>query len=281
MTGKLYIDNIDAYSTYGVFVASGGYNELIAFHPLKNIQSNNWMEEDGIETDLLHPALDTQEFRMNFVSHSKNKLGDFFDLLSDMAYHIFDFREVGRVYKLRLVSQSGLNRHRDMNVFSLQLANDFPLSDSYVYASPQSNIFGATGYRIDGLDLSQYGIYILQGSAAEVLKSAQVKKNLTRNFSNVNGVEYDGDVVFFQSKEATLNCLMRAHALVEFWRNYDALLYDLVRPNERTLSVDFTGEDYPCYYKSCKAKGFYPIDKIWFEFGLTLVFSSFRVKNLP
>ena len=43
----------------------------------------------------------------------------------------------------------------------------------------------------------------------------------------------------------------------EFWRNYNALLYDLTRPDERLLFVEYTGYEYPCYYKSCSSVSSY------------------------
>ena len=72
---------------------------------------------------------------------------------------------------------------------------------------------------------------------------------------------------------------MRAKNLTEFWRNYNALLFDLVRPGERSLYADSTGYEYPCYYKSCSVTEFYPTGKIWFKFDLTLVFTSFRIED--
>lgn len=274
MTGKLYIDNTDVYASYGVFITLGGYNELLAFNPLKNVESNDWSEEDGIEADLSQPALDTKNFSMSFALHGNNNIGAFIAHLSDKSYHIFDFREIDREYKLRLVSQPNLSILQRLNIFTLQFANDFPIPENYIYTAPQSNIFPDTGYKIDSLDLSRYGTYVLNGSRSDVLKSPDVKKNLLRSFNNINGVVYDDSAVFFQTKDVTLNCLMQAETLSEFWQNYDALLYNLVRPEERILLVDYVGMEYPCYYKSCKVKNFDTMGKIWFEFALTLVFCS-------
>lgn len=35
LTGRLYIDGHDAYKKWGVYVVSGGWNELIAYPPSK------------------------------------------------------------------------------------------------------------------------------------------------------------------------------------------------------------------------------------------------------
>jgi hypothetical protein len=279
MVGRLYINGRDAYSAYGIFVTEGGYNGLLSYPALKNIDFNDWAEEDGIDVDLSAPALNTMEFQIKFAAHNEMLVGDFFVLLSDRAYHTFEFREIGRTYKLRLISQSNLQVFTRMEMFSLQFANDFPFADDYKYTSPVSSIPPVSGYELDGVDLSAYGVYILQGTEAEILKSPAVKKNLLRNFSRKHGAIYDGEAVTFQQKDVRLNCLMRANTLPEFWRNYNALLFDLTQPEERSLYVDSTSYEYPCYYKACNVVRFAASGKIWFEFGITLVFTSFRVRE--
>lgn len=279
MTGTLYIDGKDAYLNYGVFITSGGYKELSCFPSMKAVPSIDWGEEDGVEPDLSDPRLDTKEASISFSVHRAMLVGAFFNLISDKSYHTFDFREMGRVYKLRLVSESSLNVKPLLQTFTLRFANDFPLPDGYSYVQPQSTIFTQSGYEIDGRALSEYGVFILQGSDSEIQKSPSVKLNLLQNISSRHGAIYDGEVVKFQSKEVKLSCLMRAKTMTEFWRNYNALLFDLIRPGERSLYVDNTGYEYPCYYKNCSVTEFYPTGKIWFKFDLTLVFTSFRIED--
>ena len=277
MTGRFYIDGKDAYNEFGIFIAEGGYNELLSYAPLKAGESNDWPEEDGQEFDLSAPALDTRELVLKFAAHRVQRVGAFVELLSDHAYHTFDFRSIGRTYKLRLASQSALNLAGRLETFSLKFDNDFPLPDNYTYVEPQSDLVAQSGYELDARSLAEYGVYILKGSDAEIQKSPAVKKNLLQNLKGQHGATYDGEVVAFQTKEVKLSCLMRAKTMDEFWRNYNALLYDLIRPGERSLYVDNTGYEYPCYYKSCSTTQFHPVGRIWFQFNLTLVFTSFRV----
>lgn len=277
MTNKFYIDAKDAYSSYGVFVAHNGYNELFEFAPLKGLQGNKWQEEDGEELDVSVSVLDSREFSIKFIAHgSKYKLGAFLELLSDKAYHVFEFKDLGRTFKLRLVNASNLDLAYQLGFITLSFADDFPLNN-YTYKTPQSTIVSQSEYEIDGISLADYGISVLQGSLAEVEKSPTVKKNLLRNITSQKGAIYDGDTVTFETKEVKLNCLMRAGSLAEFWQNYDALLFNLSKPNERIMYVDATGYEYPCYYKNCSVSEFAPTGKIWFEFSLTFVFTSFRV----
>jgi hypothetical protein len=277
MTGKLYIDGIDAYSEYRVFIAEGGYRELVAFPALKKVESNSWAEEDGSEFDLSAPVLDSRELSINFGFSGVDALfGWFMSLLSDMSYHTFVFAEIGRTYRLRLVSQPNFILKPAMGLFSLRFADDFPL-DGYSYLVPAGGFVLPQNWELDGRDFAEYGVYVLQGSEAEIEKSPAVKKNLLTNINSMSGAMYDGEYVKFETKDVKINCLMRASNLTELWRNYDALLYDLVRPDERRLYVDSTGYEYPCFYKNSTVEKFTPTGKIWLQFSLTLTFTSFRV----
>ena len=273
MTGNFYIDGSDAYSLYRMSVMNTGYKELVAFPPLKSVESNDWAEEDGMEVDLSAPMLDTRELSIRFACHGyEARFGAFVESLSGNAYHDFNFTEIGKTYTLRLVSQPDMSQKHTLSAFSLRFADDFPLP-GYSYLAPQSNIVPQRDYEIDGIDLSNYGVYILRGSDTEILKFPAVKKNLLQNIKVKNGAVYDGMSVTFQTKEVKLNCLMRAASLAEFWRNYNAFLYDLTRPKERILHVNSTGYEYPCFYKNCTVSHFKPFGKIWFEFNLTLIFT--------
>jgi hypothetical protein len=277
MTGNFYIDNLDVYTLYSIFVTEGSYENLIAFPPLKPVESNEWPEEDGEEFDLSAPVLDTRELSVNFACLGGNeRFEGFIELLSDGAYHNFNFVEIGKTYRLRLVSQPDMSQVFTLGVFSLRFADDFPLS-GYSYLAPQSNIVPKQGYELDGRDFSEYGVYVLQGSKTEIQKSPVVKKNLLQNINNRSGAVYDGEFVTFQTKEVKLECLMRASTMSEFWRNCNALLFDLARPEERILYVDSIWYEYPCFYKNCSVSDFVPLGKIWFRFSLVLVFTSFRV----
>jgi len=276
MTGKLYIDGLDAYSNYSIFVRDKGYDELVEYPALKDINTNDWPEEDGIEPDLESPVLDAKQFKMEFAVHKNIRTALFIDSITNGAYHEFNFAEIGRTYKLRLTQNPSFTLFNGIELMQLKLSNDFPISDSYSYTPPASSLPN-TGYDIDGKDFGQYGIRVLSGTLSEVLKMPTVKDNLLIDLKNEQGIIYDDQEVFFKSKDVKLNLLMTANSLSEFWRNYDAFIYDLIRPEERMLYVEYTGYEYPCYYKSCNVSNFSPTGgKVWFKFTLTLTFIIFR-----
>lgn len=279
MSGRFYIDGKDAFTEYGIYVQEGGYNELVAYPPLKAVTSNDWQEEDGIEPDLSEPTLNTKEFSLKIVLSGKDyRWGGFIELLSDKAYHTFDFREIGRSYSLRLVSNPNTDLATLLGFITIKLADDFPLSE-YAYKEPESSLYGSDNYELDGKPFSDYGVIVLDGTFDEIEKSPDVKTCLLRNIKKLNGALYDGEKVTYKAKDVKINCLMKAASLTELWRNYDALLYNLVQPEQRMLYSDETGNEYPCHYKSCSVSEFYGSDKIWLKFTITLCFISFRLED--
>lgn len=274
MKGRLYIDGNDAYTEYGVYVVKGGWNELIAHPPLKSVESNDWQEMDGIEADLSAPMLDTREIQLKVAFAGLDKrFFTLLELLSDESYHVFECAYIKRTYRLRLVSQPNLAAAKVIGTATLKFADDFPLW-GYTYKKPASNVAAYDDYTFDGVNFTTYGVRVLKGTLDEVMKTPTVKTNLLRNISTQAGALYDGKNVSYKSKDVKINCLMRADTLEELWRNYDALLYDLIRPNERKLWVDELGQEFLFYYKSCQVTEFYPTDKIWLQFTLTVTFTA-------
>ena len=313
-TGRFHIDGRDAYEDYRVFLSEGSVASLLAYPSLKKVDSTDWPEEDGEEVDLTTPRLDTRNVSLNFVSHDAGlhfgEYGSFVAALSDMGYHDFYFPFMERTFRLRLTSHPSMEHWRRADFFTLQFADDFPPcctvetdedtgeeieedeKKKYTRPEPQSTITSYDDYELDGQPLTYYGVRVLEGSLAEVLKSPAVKQNLLVNGVRLNGAWYDKEWVKFKSKEVKLNCLMRAKDFTEFWKSYEAFLYDLARPDgtvvwtggdvempgERLLFVDATSLEYPCYYKGCSSEEFAVMPgKIWWKFTLTLVFTSFRV----
>lgn len=280
LTGRLYIDGQDAYRTWGVYVVAGGWNELIAYPPLKSVDYNDWQEEDGIEADLTNPQLNTKEVSIKFAyAGLYSNFADFIIQLADGAYHEFNCAYIGREYTLRMTQMPNLDHADKLGFVSVKFSNDFPLK-GYKYRAPRSSVMRAEDYLVDGLPFTDYGCRILKGSLSEVMKTPAVKQNLLRNLATLPGATYDGESVTFKTKDVKLNCLMRAESLTELWRNYDALLFNLIQPDERQLEVAALEQTFPFHYKSCAVSQFYPEDKIWLEFTLTLTFThSFRLQD--
>lgn len=273
MKGYLYIDEMDAFMLYGMSVAKDGLNELLAFPALKAPDTNDWHESDGLEVDLDKPVLDTRECSISFIfSGIFNGFEAFARQMADGAYHIFNFKSIGRTFKLRLVSTPSQEDVWKSGIASFKFADDFPFYD-YLYAKPQSTLSPYRDYSIDDTDVSAYGIRILKGTRKELQKIPAVKPNLTIKSKFENGATYDAHTVTFKAKDAKLNCLMRADTLPDLWRNYRGLLHDITQPGKHKLYSDVMDHAFMFFYKNCKINTF-DAEQRWLVFTLTITITD-------
>lgn len=271
MQGRLTIDSADAYTAYGAWVVENGWNGLLSMPPLKAVKTNDWHEYDGVEADLSAPRLDTRtaDLHMAIDTAKGGSHSALIAALSKGAYHTFGGVYIERSFRLRLVGESSLTDERGLCLFTLRLADDFPMKD-YSYAEPSSDVVDPGKWALDLRPLSSYGIRVLKGTAASLMTAPETKLNLLRDVSIKNGADYDSKIVTFKKRDVRLNCLMTAPTLGELWSNYDALLYDLTRKGERKLSSSTFGT-HSCMYASGNVTEFYPDKgKAWLAFTLTL-----------
>ena len=204
------IDGTDAYTSYGIFVQQYGYKELVQMPAFKTITTIDWPDEDGIEADLADPQLDTRLITINFYALNYSKANQFLTLIDTTAYHTFYFAALDKSFKLRLVSQTANLLNGDKENFSLQFADDFP---SITASTPVDLGVPETGYKIDGVDLSTYGIQVLSGTRASIMTKPEVKTKYVGTNAVMSGIEYGGNSLSFisddelteEEKEALLN----------------------------------------------------------------------------
>lgn len=276
MTGKLFIDGLDAYSQYGVSLAKGAYGAIVCHPPLKDVEVNEWHEFDGVEADLSTPKLDSRTILIPFTCNDWYETGAMYELLADGSYHVFLFTDLALTLSLRLIAQNSVKTMKWLQLFTLNFADDFPL-DGFVYSEPIE--LATDGYILDEKDFGAFGITTQNGSLEEVYKIPAVKENKLVNITSQSGLIYDGSLVNFKAKDVKLSLLMRSANIATFWKNYNALLYKLVLPNERTLYVSDTEESFKCYYKNTDVTQMHLLSngKVWCKFSVTLVFTSFRM----
>ncbi|MFI3322070.1 MAG: hypothetical protein R3Y50_06050 [Rikenellaceae bacterium] len=278
MTDRLYIDEVPIFETYGVFVAQYNYKSVAQFPKFKAFTINDWAEEDGVEVDLSAPKFESRQITIKFFAEELIQVTALIELLSDGAYHEFNMTEIGKTLKLRYVSSSSTSLFIKSGSFSITLADDFPFRDyEYLAATPLTEVW-QQGYKIDDVDLSSYGIWVLNGTDAELLKQAAVKPNLTINTSAIDGVVYDAEVVKYKAKNANLKFLINAPDRVTFWRNYNAFFYNLTQPNEREIEYTIQGvtKKFSCYYSSSEVSKLDVLTsgRVWCEFNVTLVINK-------
>ncbi|MEI6752343.1 MAG: hypothetical protein WCK78_04170 [Paludibacter sp.] len=274
MAGVFYIDGISS-ETFGVFVRDGGYSGLVSYPTMKAPDQNTWAEYDGVEVDLSEPKFDKREYKLSLVARQSGDIGAFIALLSDGVYHEFDFSDIMLTRCYRMVNVDGYTGNlNSIRTFDLVLSEDDPLVGYETRPNPAFSV-EQNDYSIDDVLFSDYGVYILEGSDAEILKQPAVSQNLTVSTKNTNGVIYDGNSVKFQPKDVQLKCAIVADNISDFWSNYRSLFFDLSQPNERVFR--FISEEYNCYLKGSECTKFSFVGgKIWCEFTLTICMTSFR-----
>lgn len=281
MTGKLFIDGSDAYTDYGVYLGDNGLCGLIQFPAFKKPDSTDWPDEDGEEYDLTEPLLDTRTFQLTFSIVNVRYAEDLFDALSQGAYHEFYVPALGKTWKLRMTTNGSFSSHVTLGKLGLTFADDFPL-----VPTGEALDFGESGvvqfgYELDGIDMSQFGAYILKGSHNDLRKAPQVKTNLTVKTKNTAGVQYDGEEVFFKPKDVSLNLLIKTSTASDFWQRYNALFATLLQPQLRKFYVEETNGEYECFFskQNVTRLDIDPQGGVWCQFTLTLKFVSCRPVN--
>lgn len=265
MKGDLIINGVDVYDVYGVYIINGGYDDLMAYPSTKKVSYNDWHEYDGIEPDLERISLEAKQSTINLgCNMSYNRLLAFFTFLETRAESEYYFAEIGLTKKLRLVGYSNVE-YNEIGRCSLVVSEDIPMN-GYTYLEPINSKVILTDYTLDGVDLGRYGISVLYGTIESMQTRGKVKQNLLRNISILNGVIYDSNAKVTKSnREISLSCQITASNYATLYRNYNALLYDLVRsiPNAdvtrqalRTLTSADIGGSVECYYKGASVQMF-------------------------
>jgi hypothetical protein len=277
--GNCYIDGIDCYARYGVWITRGGYDGLLAFPALKTPGYNDWPEEDGLEADLDGPRLESKEIAVTFLeSRPGQEANDFIDFVSRPGYHTLYIPSLGRTWNIRLAAGPAHKTFRTATGFTLRFIQDMPIRHGGAAPRPWAPLL-PSAYEMDGVAFDRYGITVMEAKDS-VLKSPVAKGNLSREIQTADGRIYDAGSLVFQSKDVAFKCYLKAVSMEDFWTCHDAFLEALAAPGERSLYVDYTGEDYPCYYKSASAwKLHMGREAVIAEFTLVMVFTAFRVEE--
>lgn len=272
-SGRLYIGGEDVWDVCYVCTAFGGFNELIAFPPLKTPPANDWYEERGFDPDLSAPVLDTREVTLRLSATDEDDYACTLGKLNSVV----EVRapSIGRSWSLRFIAPTD-SAHS--STFGLKFAEDTPMR-GYTYQPPaaekEREWILSTSQRDDFVitespkrSFADYGARVLGDVVGEMDRRNEVKTGLLRKFATKPGAFYDEAALFNEKGgDRSVQLLMRADTLAELWRNYDALLFDLIRPGARRY------KEAPFYYSSCRIDHFIPDEpRPWLQFTLTLTF---------
>ena len=258
------INNTDIQTLHAKLV-EGSLASLLSYPALKSLNKNDWAEESGTEYDLSAPQLSAKEITLQLLL-PESLYPNLVTFLSVQAYANYTFDFINLTYQLRLISLSKTQVSGGYVTADIRLSDDFPLQ-GYTYQTPTLTAHNVETY-IDGKNLTQYGITLLEGTQQELITAGNAKTPYTAQNSTMSGLIATDVPIYFQERTATLKCFMYL-PISDFLKGYFALLYDLVRPDERTLS--YQGKSYKCIYKDGKITELY-IDNplIWVKFDLQL-----------
>ena len=272
-SGRLYFGEVDLWENIYACTAFGGFNELIAFPPLKPPPANDWYEERGFDPDLSAPVLDTREVTLRLSATDEDDYACTLGKLNSVV----EVRapSIGRSWSLRFIAPTD-SAHS--STFGLKFADDTPMQ-GYTYQPPaaekEREWILSTSQRDDFVitespkrSFADYGARVLGDVVGEMDRRNEVKTGLLRKFATKPGAFYDEAALFNEKGgDRSVQLLMRADTLAELWRNYDSLLFDLIRPGARRY------KDVPFYYSSCRIDHFIPDEpRPWLQFTLTLTF---------
>lgn len=246
-------------------LVEGSLASLLSYPALKSLNKNDWAEEIGSEYDLSAPQLSAKEITLQLLL-PESLYPNLVTLLSVRAYANYTFDFINQTYRLRLVGLSKTQVSGGYVTAEIRLSDDFPLQ-GYIYQAPTLTAHNVEAY-IDSKNLTQYGITLLEGTQQELITAGNAKTPYTAQNSTMSGLIAADVPIYFQERTATLKCFMYL-PITDFIKGYFALLYDLVRPDERTLS--YQGKSYKCIYKDGKITELYIDDPlIWVKFDLQL-----------
>lgn len=66
-TGKILLDDVDIYTTYGVFALRGSLNDLTRLPDMKPVSSYNWPTEDGDDVYLNNRKVEARDIVLTFL----------------------------------------------------------------------------------------------------------------------------------------------------------------------------------------------------------------------
>jgi hypothetical protein len=305
-TGCCYINGTDIYTAYGAFVASGGYKSLFSYPSVKSVQTNDWMEHDGIEADMSALHVQAREVTVTFnlvFSHDWSGFVAF--MIAGMTLDFAPAECCPWHFYLRYLGVSSFTPcyGEGITKMTVRFAEDMPWGSVGDVASGRATGVTVPNYKLDNVPFGNYGVQIIRGTRKDVLTPPDLKQYLVRSFSDSDGRTYDEPNEYVVDvpeygvpREAggtvTLQCLLTAKAgrygnqdltaRQVFWWLYARLFHDLVAANQTQASSDPTtacmrtlvtaGETDPvtCHYRSSDVSSFYSDEgRYWCHFTIS------------
>jgi PKD repeat protein len=126
-------------------------------------------------------------------------------------------------------------------------------------------------YKLDGNDLKTYGVYI--SDSAGLLSKPKLKNPLNHNWETYHGEVVDLSKRYYESRDITLNCFIKASSSAEFITKCNTFLALFDQSGTRRLSVTVDSSE-PILYEVYLNDGI-EISKTW---GHSKMIGTFSLK---
>ena len=144
MIGDLKINNIDAFSRYGINFEDGALSTLMTPSPMKEFVENKSRLRHGKTVIAQSPKIDSRDMVLPFHLIAKSKT-EFFqkynlfcsEVLANGAFYVETKYQPGVVYRLVYLSCSQFRQfEREMAVFTLKVNEPDPTNRTPVSSNP-------------------------------------------------------------------------------------------------------------------------------------------------
>lgn len=257
----MIIDSINIRDL-GMFILRGGSNDFLSFPERREPAQNNWAEHDGLDVDFSDLSFNPKKVSVQLYLSAPNetqfmqRLNAFQNLHFQPGYRNIYVEEFQKTFSLRFLGfgeylhKGGLAKSgKKSGKLTVEYMMDDPVQLFNPTPSlPQGEGVNATHVQLNGVDLSQYGI-IVKEVYSTVLRPASPKSTLERSFNHINGIWADVAIIRKkESKQVTIDCVMSAGTLSEFYNNYNALFG--VMNSTAPIELSTLDTDRLCYYKA-------------------------------
>lgn len=284
---------------FGCYIASESLKSIFNEPSFKPVASNEWAEHDGAEYDLTDLRLNKKEITITFNIINVALFNEFLVALQSRSDEI----EIEMLFPERIrsggeyiegtnnyciycyLSKNNLfKRVNQLGQFSLTFI--VPNPENYGAGQrqrqrPSGSHFGLPkqGYSLDGIDLNDYNIAVLDGTEDNLMLMPRIREHLCVDWKLDQGYLYADGSTYNKPKEIALNLLMIGAQFTP-WYNEQWLPFwgNLLADGEHLLKCG-NGMELRVFYKSCNITKFHTRHDLthwWIEFTLTLICIDYR-----
>ena len=229
----IIIDGDNLREEYGVHLCKGSVANFISLPQFKDMDSDDWAEEDYLDVDTSWQVFARKEFDLTIA-------GGRSDVLHWSGADSYAYMSLGitntpvALQKCVILGTTGYSSVNGLHIATVRFASDddpYELLDEHSYAGFQPLSFddGWSFERLGSLvNFGAIGVRVLRGTEDSYIRRPAAKPPLERDVSIVAGVIRDSrnETPSYQSSTLAINCLLSAgDSYSDFWDRYLHFLY--------------------------------------------------------